>query len=330
MLRVCWCAFIASAVAVAALSIARAYREPLREHSSASKPDEASASAGAPAEPEVAPRDAAPAAPPPALPAADEDEIDIAAPFPAPPSVERPAPETFMNDLIALACLGKLDELAALISPGAARKTAGLAEEIAMVKTGQKDAAEFERKLRALSFEFEDLPGGAVKVRVEDDGRSEDFYLLPDGDAWKLAVESDFEEDTSRESTGSRLKLLALCQAVYHGEELAGGAVYAPSASVLREGLEGTDLYAGVLDAEFARAVDGGMPYGDYVYGRLEAGDGGLVHYATPVVYGAQRETIIVDAAGVVWIKDLEGGSPPAVWPGADPATEGWKREGRK
>ncbi len=330
MVRACWCGFIVSVIIVAALSIARAHRELLREHSSAPSADETPVPAAAPAAPE---QDAAPAVPPAALPAADEDELDIAAFSPAPPPVERPAPEEFVSRLIDLACLGKLDELAALISPGAARTTAGLAAEIAMVKSGQKDAAEFERNLRGLSFEFESLPGGAVKVRVKepgDDGNSEDFYLLPDGDAWKLAAESDLEERTSRESAGSRLKLLALCEAVFRGEEIGGAAVYAPSAAVLREGLDGTDLYAGVLDAEFARAVDGGAPYGDYIYGRLETGDGGIAHYATPAAYGAAMETLIIDAAGRVWVKDLEGAPPPAAWPGADPAADGWRRGGRQ
>ena len=94
---------------------------------------------------------------------------------------------------------------------------------------------------------------------------------------------------------------------------------------------DGVDLYAGVLDAEFAKAVDGGIPYGDYIYGRLETGDGGVAHYATPAAYGdATRETVIIDAAGRVWVKDMEGAPPPAAWPGPDPAAEGWRRGGRR
>jgi hypothetical protein len=82
-----------------------------------------------------------------------------------------------------------------------------------------------------------------------------------------------------------------------------------------------------VLEAEFAAAVDGGIPYGEYVYGRLETGHGADAYAATPAVYGsAARETVVLDASGRLWSKDLAGQPLPAVWPSSDPAAEGWKR----
>ncbi len=254
--------------------------------------------------------------------------------FPAQPKLateeELIALEEFAQELFDLLMEEKLDEFLSHARPGFVRAMAPLLERYLTQHSGRRE--EIRKAIENLEVEVQERPDGALRLRILGAmpfETGEDLLIVPEGGSWKLAAESDLPGPAAdRRRAMERLRLLAICQRAYFDENLGGrGPELAGTIRELREGLERSPLYEGILDPEFAAAADAGWTTGGYRYGKIEAGHGSFACSAAPAVYGPDgKETFVIDGSGAVWAKDLGGEPPPADWP-ADPEKAGWSRQ---
>jgi hypothetical protein len=242
------------------------------------------------------------------------------------------SPEVFLRYLIGLVGKNDLEELLRRIRPGAAHRMQDLLLGILDADSARR-RQELADQLQQLEFDFEELPGGLVRFRVrapEGEDDPGDLYLVPDGDSWQLAAESDLPGPAADSARArDRLRLLAICQHTFFQEDLDGnGPDFAASTRALAEGLDRVPFYSGVIEPEFAAATDAQLVYDHYVFGRIDAGEGDFAYFAAPAEYGeGARATLLIDDRGRIWSKDLEGSPPPREWPGPDPEKHGWSEE---
>jgi hypothetical protein len=246
-------------------------------------------------------------------------------------SEDAEAPETFIAGLLDLARKGDADEIMARVLPGFMKAAGEALLPIILQQGPRKEDEPFPLDL--LEFGYERLPDGLVRLQVSGPPGAEvpdvDFFLIPHEGSWKLGTASDIPgmpEELCRTAL-DRLRLLALSQFTYLEENLGTRPGFAPTVRELAEGLGRSPDYAGVLAPRMAAAVDDGGAAGGYWYGRLQVPAGAFAYYAVPIAPNAEtRETLIIDASGSVWGKDLGGAPPPAEWP-AEPEKDGWERK---
>ena len=261
---------------------------------------------------EVSPDSAGgPAATAPPLPASGADPAD---------------PVAFGERLLDLLRQGDIDGILARGEPGFIR---AVTPELGNLWNGKPE--DFAVAADNLGIELEEMPEGRFRIKMSLAGEprpGEDLFLIPRDGSWRLAAAADLPgPGADRQRTLSRLRLLGLGQQAFISQGLGGNGVgYAGSARELRDGLERSSIFAGLIDPGLAGAVDDGRPIGGTIYGRAPGGSGRFAYIASPAAPGpGSPETFAVDTDGNLWSRELGGEPAPAEWP-ADPESAGWKR----
>jgi hypothetical protein len=242
------------------------------------------------------------------------------------PGADPADPVAFGERLLDLLRQGDIDGILARGEPGFIR---AVAPDLGNLWNGKPE--DFAAAADNIGIELEEIPGGRFRIRMSLAGESysgKDLFLVPHEGSWRMAAADDLPGPVAdRQRTIERLRLLGLGQQAYLSEGLGGASPrFAGSAFELREGLESTPAFAGLIDPALVGAADEGRPLGGYLYGRAPGGTGRFAYIASPVAMGpGSLETFAVDTDGKMWSRELGAEPAPAEWP-ADPESAGWKR----